>query len=63
MRLCASGRHRRRLSEIKIEEAIYSTASNIKAAATVTETARPDLPTSPNAEQALVEEAHDDDHS
>jgi copper chaperone CopZ len=37
-------------SEKKIEQAIRSTGSSVKTAATDTETAHPDLPTSPNAE-------------
>src|SRR5438128_440042 len=39
-------------SEKKIEEAIRSTGTRIKAAATDTEGAHPDLPTPPNIEQA-----------
>ena len=35
-------------SEKKIEQAVRSTGSNVKAAATDTETAHPDLPMSPN---------------
>ena len=50
-------------SEKKIEEAIRSTGSNIKAAATDTETARPHLPTPPNVEAAAVENGLHGDHS
>jgi copper chaperone CopZ len=50
-------------TEKKIEEAIRSTGSNIKAAATDTETARPDLPTPPNMDQAPVENAQHGEHS
>ena len=38
-------------SEKKIEQAIRSTGSTVKAAATDTETAHPDLPTPANTEQ------------
>jgi copper chaperone CopZ len=44
-------------SEKKIEQAIRSTGSTVKAAATDTETAHPDLPTPANAKQAPVENA------
>jgi hypothetical protein len=37
-------------SEKKIEQAVRSTGSNVKAAATDTETAHPDLPTPANVE-------------
>ena len=50
-------------SEKKIEEAIRSTGSTIKTAATDTETAHPDLATPPTAEQAPVEDAHKGEHS
>jgi copper chaperone CopZ len=50
-------------SEKKIEQAIRSTGTNIKAAATDTERAHPDLPTPANAEQAPVENARHDEHS
>jgi len=39
-------------SEKKIEQAIRSTGTTVKAAATDTEGAHPDLPTPPNKEQA-----------
>jgi copper chaperone CopZ len=44
-------------SEKKIEQAIRSTGSTVKAAATDTETAHPDVPTSANSEQAPSENA------
>ena len=44
-------------TEKKIEQAIRSTRSTVKAAATDTETAHPDLPTSASLEQAPVENA------
>jgi copper chaperone CopZ len=44
-------------SEKKIEQAIRSTGSTVKAAATGTETAHPDPPAPANAEQAAVEDA------
>src|SRR6266481_1533207 len=44
-------------SEKKIEQAIRSTGSTVKAAATDTETAHPDLPTPASLEQAPVENA------
>jgi copper chaperone CopZ len=45
-------------SEKKIEQAILSTGSTVKAAATDTETAHPDLPTQASLEQAPVENAN-----
>ena len=45
-------------SEKKIEQAICSTGSTVKAAATDTETAHPDLPTPATAEQAPGENAN-----
>lgn len=42
-------------SEKKIEQAIRSTGSTVKAAVTDTETAHPDLPTPASMEQAPVE--------
>lgn len=45
-------------SENKIEQAIRSVGSTVKAAATDTETAHPDLPTSANAEQPPVENSN-----
>jgi copper chaperone CopZ len=45
-------------SENEIEQAIRSVGSTVKAAATDTETAHPDLPTSANAEQAPVENSN-----
>ena len=50
-------------SEKKIEEAVRSTGSTVKAAATDTESAHPDLPTPANVEQAPGENAHDGNHS
>jgi hypothetical protein len=50
-------------TEKKIEEAIRSTGSTIKAAATDIETARPHLPTPSNAEQAPTENAQRGEHS
>jgi copper chaperone CopZ len=44
-------------TEKKIEQAIRSTGSTVKAAATDIETAHPDLPTSASLEQAPVENA------
>ena len=43
------------MSEKKIEQAIRSTGSTVKAAATDTETAHPDLPTPVNVEQGDIE--------
>jgi copper chaperone CopZ len=45
-------------SEKKIEQAIRSTGSTVKAAATDTETAHPDLPTPANAEQPPIDDAN-----
>jgi copper chaperone CopZ len=50
-------------SEKKIEQAIHSTGSTVKAAATDTETAHPDLVTPANAEQVSVENADHGNHS
>jgi hypothetical protein len=50
-------------TEKKIEQAVRSTGSTVKTAATDTETAHPDLPTPANVEQAPVEKAHDDEQS
>jgi copper chaperone CopZ len=50
-------------SEKKIEEAIRSTGSTVKAAATDTETAHLDLPAQPTAGQTPVENAHQSEHS
>jgi len=50
-------------SQKKIEEAIRSTGSTVKAAATDTETAHLDLPAQPTVEQTPVENAHHDEHS
>ena len=50
-------------SEKKIDQAIRSTGSAIKAAATDTETAHPDLPTPANAEQPPVENANQGNQS
>ena len=51
------------MSEKKIEQAIHSTGSTVKAAATDTETAHPDLVTPANAEQVSVENADHGNHS
>ena len=50
-------------SEKKIEQAVRSTGSSIKAAATDTETAHPDLPTPANIERAPAENAQHEEHS
>jgi hypothetical protein len=50
-------------SEKKIERAVRSTGSSIKAAATDTETARPYAPTTANIERAPVENAQHGEHS
>jgi copper chaperone CopZ len=50
-------------TEKKIERAVRSTGNTVKAAATDTKTPHPDLPTSANVEQALLEKAHNDEHS
>jgi copper chaperone CopZ len=50
-------------SEKKIEQAVRSTGSSIKAAATDTETAHPDLTTPANIERAPVENAQHGEHS
>jgi copper chaperone CopZ len=50
-------------SEMNIEQAIRSTGSTVKAAATDTETAHPDLSSPENAEQLPVEDAHHGDQS
>ena len=50
-------------TEKKIEQAVRSTGNTVKAAATDTETVRPDLPIAANMEQAPVERAHHDEHS
>jgi copper chaperone CopZ len=50
-------------TEKKIEDAIRSTGSTIKAAATDTETARPHLRTASNTEQAPTENAQRSEHS
>ena len=50
-------------SEKKIEEAIRSTGSRVKAAATDTKTARPHLPTPANVEHAPGENAQHREHS
>jgi copper chaperone CopZ len=47
-------------TEKKIEQAVRSTGNTVKTAATDTETAHPDLPTSANVERAPVKNAHDD---
>jgi len=50
-------------TEKKIEEAIRSTGSTVKAAATDRETPHPDLPTPTNIAQAPVENAQHNEHS
>jgi copper chaperone CopZ len=50
-------------NEKKIEEAIRSTGSTVKAAATDRETPHPDLPTPTNIAQAQVEDAQHGEHS
>jgi hypothetical protein len=50
-------------SEKKIEQAILSIGNTVKAAATDTETAHPDLPTPANAKQPPVENANQDNQS
>jgi hypothetical protein len=50
-------------SEKKIEEAVRSTGSSIKAAATDTESAHPDLPTPTNTEEAPVKDAQRGEYS
>jgi copper chaperone CopZ len=50
------------MSEKKIEQAIRSTGTTIKTAATDTEGAHPDLPT-PNVQQAPVQNVDEDKHS
>jgi len=47
-------------TEKKIEQAIRSTGTTIKAAATDTEGAHPDLPTPTNAKQTPAANAHDE---
>jgi hypothetical protein len=49
-------------TEKKIEQAVCSTGSTIKTAATDTEGAHPDLPT-PNVQQAPVEKADQGENS
>ena len=50
-------------TEKKIEQAIRSTGSTVKAAATDMENAHPDSPTLPGTEQPPVENAQHDEHS
>src|SRR5438034_60311 len=50
-------------SEKKIEQAVRSTGSTVKAAATDTESAHPDLPMPANVERALVENADHCEHA
>lgn len=50
-------------TEKKIEQAVRSTGSIVKAAATETETAHADLPTSANKGQAPTEHTEDGRHS
>lgn len=49
-------------TEKKIEQAVHSTGSTVKTAATDTEAAHPDLPTSTNIQEAPDKNAHDDEH-
>ncbi|HEY4639024.1 MAG TPA: hypothetical protein VIG87_03820 [Candidatus Udaeobacter sp.] len=49
-------------TEKKIEQAVRSTGTKIKAAATDTENAHPDLPT-PNVQQAPVQHTDEAEHS
>jgi copper chaperone CopZ len=49
-------------SELKIEQAVRSTGSSVKTAATDTETAHPD-PTTPNVQQAPVQHNEEAEHS
>ena len=49
-------------SEKKIEQAVRSTGNIVKAAATDTETAHPDLPTSANVEHTRAENARVGEH-
>src|SRR5438445_6773967 len=49
-------------SEKKIEQAVRSSGNVVKAAATDTETAHPDLPTSANVEHARAENARVGEH-
>ena len=50
-------------SEKKIEEAVRSTGTAIRAATTNTESAHPDLPTPTNIEQAPAKKPHDGEDS
>ena len=50
-------------TEKKIEQAVRSTGNTVKTAATDTETAHPDLPTSANAKQASAENKQDQKRS
>jgi copper chaperone CopZ len=50
-------------TEKKIEQAVRSTGNTIKTAATDTETAHPNLPTSANVKQAPVENVQDEERS
>src|SRR4029450_3530901 len=50
-------------TEKKIEQAIRSTGTTIKAAATDTEGAHPDLPTPVNVEQAVANKSPDGENS
>ena len=50
-------------TEKKIEQAIRSTGTTIKAAATDTEGAHPDLPTSENVDRAVGNKARDGENS
>src|SRR6266480_2104491 len=50
-------------TENKIEQAVRRTGNIVKAAATETETAHPDLPTPANVEQSSVNKAHNGERS
>jgi hypothetical protein len=51
------------MSEKKIEQAIRSTGTTVKAAASDTESAHPDLPTPANVQQAPVDNARHGEYS
>jgi len=50
-------------TEKKIERAVRSTGTTIKAAATDTENVHPDLPASANVKQAAAKKPHDDENA
>ncbi len=51
------------ITEKKIEQAVRSTGGTVKAAATDTESAHPDLPTSANLKQTPAKNANDGEQS